>query len=254
MTRKCFFVDCVDPGESCITLKNQTAHHMESVLRLKAGESIELRDGQGNAWRAVIATVESDEIGIRLDGLDQLENESPLEITLAMAFARSDRMDLVLRQATEMGINRFSAFRARRSQYGLSGSQAEKRKERWQKIAKEALCQCRRTRLPEIRIAESIEEFIAELDRGSESGNDMLKVLASEGERDQSLFSLWKLFPESRRIVAVIGPEGGWTEIEAAQFMEAGFKPVHIGPRVLRLETAAISILASAQLLWGDFR
>lgn len=254
MTRKCFFLDQVDPGQEYVILSDQAAHHMESVLRLKAGDRVELCDGRGNAWHGVIEKVDPETIRVRLAGRRDLEKESPLELTLALAFARSDRMELVLRQATEMGVNRFFAFRAQRSQYGLSGNQKIKREERWQKIAREAMCQCQRTRLPQIQVVESISEFLDRTAPEVGSDDDSLRVLASEEEREQSLITLWHLFPKCGKILAVVGPEGGWTETEESQFTEAGFKTVHLGPRILRLETAAIALLASAQLLWGDFK
>ena len=161
-------------------------------------------------------------------------------------------MELVLRQATEIGVHRFVAFRAQRSQYKLSAAQAEKRKERWSKIAREAMCQCGRMRLPEITVHHDVNELIAESARWSPGGEAGLKILTWEAERHQSLKRLWQEFPDCRRTLAVVGPEGGWTQDEVDRFRAAGFHLVHLGPRTLRLETAAIAFLSSAQVLWGD--
>ncbi len=254
MTRKCFFVDRIDPAEDVVTIGDKTAHHIETVLRLKPGDSIELRDGRGNAWPAVIERVGPQAVQARIAGRKRPEAESPLDVTLALAYARSDRMELALRQATEMGAHRFIAFRAERSQYGLAGGQAARRKERWEKIAREALCQCRRAILPEIHVLGGVAHFLSETASILHNDGESLKVVASEDESEESLLTLWSRFPNIKRVIGVIGPEGGWTNDEASQFVEAGFVKVRIGPRILRLETAAIALLASVQLLWGDFR
>jgi len=253
MTRKCFFVDEVNSGEEYATLSREATRHVESVLRLKAGDSIELRDGRGNGWMAVIAGMEGPVLRVRLAKRQLLESESPLKLTLAMAFARSDRMELVCRQATEIGINRFVAFRAKRSQYGLSEQQAKKRVERWSKIAREALCQCGRGRLPEIDVFADASALISAASSWGGAENEGLKVLACEGERKQSILELKRRAPVCGHIVAVVGAEGGWTDEEIDEFGRGGYQAVHLGPRVLRLETAAVALLSSVQLLWGDF-
>ncbi len=259
MTHRCFFVNEVKPGDEIVTVTRDVAHHMESVLRLKAGDSVELRDGKGRAWLAVVADVAGERARLRLGEALAIRKESPLELVLALALARSDRMDLVLRQAAEMGAHGFVSFRAQRSQYDLSGARAGKKVERWTKIAREALCQCGRLLLPEITLLSDVQELLRyattwERDeaQGGSSG-ESLKILAWEGEGHQGLMDLWRRFPEPRRLLVAVGPEGGWTRDEAASFMAAGFHAVHLGPRVLRFETAAAALLAMTQLLWGDF-
>jgi len=253
MTRKCFFIDRIDPREDYVILNDRSAHHMESVLRMGDGDSVELRDGAGNAWRGVLAGREGGGIRIRLGEKRHVRNESPLNLTLALAFARSDRMELVLRQATEIGVHRLIAFRAQRSQYGLSGAQAAKKRERWEKIAREALCQCGRMRLPEIHLLSDVPEFISQVmkSEGHDEGCG-LRIVAWEEERRQNLLGLWRSFPECSELLVVVGPEGGWTPGEVEQFERAGFHSVRLGTRTLRFETAALALVTSAQLLWGD--
>ena len=253
MSRKCFFVDRVEPGQDFVVLDECCAHHTETVLRLKSGDPVELRDGCGNAWQGEIAQTGGGTVRVRLCERRDIEVESRLELTLAMALARQDRMDLVVRQATELGVSRLVAFRAERSQYGLSGRQAEKRLGRWIKIAQGALCQCCRTKLPEVIYLSGVPELLAQAGLWQEGTGGLLKVLAREEERQQNLMGLWRQLPDSRRILAVVGPEGGWTGAEENRFVGAGFHSIHLGPRILRLETAAVTLVSLAQLLWGDF-
>jgi 16S rRNA (uracil1498-N3)-methyltransferase len=252
MTRKCFFVDRIDPCEDSVILGDRAAHHVESVLRMGEGDAIELCDGAGNGWKGVIAGREAGGVRICLREKQLPRNESPLNLTLGLAFARSDRMELVLRQATEIGVHGFMAFRARRSQYGLSGGQAAKKRERWEKIAREAMCQCGRMKLPEIHLISDLPEFIHKVtSKGNEAG-DGLRIVAWEEERGQNLMGVWRSFPECRELTVVVGPEGGWTPGEVEQLQGAGFHSVHLGTRTLRFETAALALVTSVQLLWGD--
>jgi len=229
------------------------AHHVRKVLRLRPGDRIELRDGRGNGWSAVIEEIKGKGVRVAVGEKQFVLNESPLWLTLALAFSRSDRMELALRQATEMGVQRFVAFRAERSDYHLPGTpQIERRKERWLKIAREALCQCGRMKLPEICILSDTSELISGAASWAAAEGKGLKILAREEADRQSLFSLFEMHPACRQMLIVVGPEGGWSKGEAEQFVESGFYPVHLGPRTLRLETAAVALLAAAQLLWGD--
>jgi len=252
MTRKCFLVGDEDLDAEVVTLADDVAHHLRKVLRLRPGDSIELRDGRGNGWSAVISEMKGKGVRVAVGEKLRARNESPLNLTLALAFSRSDRMELALRQATEMGVQRFVAFRAERSDYHLPGAQTERRKERWQKIMREALCQCGRMKLPEIFILEGMTELIANAVSWEAAEGKALNILAREEADRESLISLFEMHPTCRQMQVVVGPEGGWSKREAEQFVGAGFYPVHLGPRTLRLETAAVALVSAAQLLWGD--
>jgi 16S rRNA (uracil1498-N3)-methyltransferase len=252
MTRKCFLIDHEDLGAEEVTLGADVAHHVRNVLRLKPGDSIQLRDGQGNGWPAVIKEIRGREVRVGLGQKQVLLNESPLQLTLALAFSRFDRMELALRQATQMGVHRFVAFRAERSGYQLPASQQDRRKQRWNKITREALCQCGRMRLPEINVLADATALIVAASRWEATEIKGLKILAKEDEANRSLVHLHRAHPICRQTLVVVGPEGGWTEREGEQFVEAGFYSVHLGPRTLRLETAAVGLLTAVQLLWGD--
>jgi 16S rRNA (uracil1498-N3)-methyltransferase len=242
----------MERGADEVALTAEVAHHIRNVLRMKPGDGIELRDGQGNGWSAVIREMKGKEVRVAVGERQVLLNESPLQSTLALALSRSERMELVLRQATEMGVFRFAAFRAARSDYILSAAHRDKRKERWTKIAGEALCQCGRMRMPEIAVCEDTSDLISTSSGWEKGQGANLKVLAREDHEGRGLTSLHRVHPTCSQMLLVVGPEGGWCRDEAEEFAHAGFHVVHLGPRTLRLETAAIGLLAAAQLLWGD--
>ena len=223
-------------------------------MRAKAGESIELLDGRGSAWACLITGIRRGTVSVRLiEKLERPVRESSLQITLGLAIARSETMDLVIRQATELGVLRLCVFRALRSQYGLSGKQLEKKKEHWSRIAGEAICQCGRIRALEIEIFEDLDRFLASLEVEDWAAGDSLTIFGLEREASNSIRNLRsERGPDIRRILAVVGPEGGWDSVESLALICAGFKPVSLGPRTLRLETAAVALVSSIQLLWGD--
>ncbi|MGA2401373.1 MAG: RsmE family RNA methyltransferase [Syntrophobacteraceae bacterium] len=254
MTRKCFFVPEGAPDTEIFDLPPLLSRQLDRVLRARAGESIELLDGRGSAWVCLITGIRRGTVSVRLIGkLERPAHESPLQITLGLAMARSETMDLVIRQATELGVLRLSVFRALRSQYGLSGKQSEKKKERWSRIAGEAICQCGRARALEIEIFEDLDRFLASFEVEDWAAEDSLKIFALEREAPNSIRDLrGEPGPDIHRILAVVGPEGGWDSVESLALTGAGFKPVSLGPRTLRLETAAVALVSSIQLLWGD--
>jgi len=253
MTRKCFFVEQADFREGPVTFTGTTAHHMERVARLGVGDTIELRDGQGNAWLGSIEAMGRGAVSVRILGNAEGHRESPLELTLAMAFSPADRMEWSLRQAVEIGIHRFVVFRSRRSQYGLNEREAAARRQRWWKIAREAMCQCGRMNLPEISILPGLDRYVSQAVHGAAGSSETLKIVACEEGPRRGLLDLWSQTPRCKELHAVIGPEGGWSPEDRELLFRGGFHPVHLGPRVLRMETASTVLLGAVQLLWGDF-
>jgi 16S rRNA (uracil1498-N3)-methyltransferase len=255
MTRRCFFAPEViqGTGES-FDLPPELSRQLAGVLRARAGQSIELLDGKGASRACVITGIRGGVVSVRLTGeSDRSAFESPLQITLGLGMARSDTMALVVRQAVEMGVMRLAVFRARRSQYGLEGKSADKKKERWSKIAAEAICQCGRARAPEIEIFRDFEHFLAWCEAEHGEAAQSLRIFALEHGQGAGPADLRRgSGPEIQRFLALIGPEGGWDGEESSRLTGAGFKAVSLGPRTLRLETAAVAIVSSIQLLWGD--
>ncbi len=252
MTHKSLLHDKPIADEDEIVVRGSAAHHLATVLRVKRGEQIEVRDGFGSAWMGEVIGRSRDGISVRKLRHQGRSNESPLSLTLALAYGRSDRMELVLRQATELGVVRVVPFRAARSQYGLRDEQLEQRILRWCRISGEALRQSGRTNLPIIEPLPDVESLLAKIPEWGCMGADCLRILAWEEERQQGLLSLWREYPHSTKVVVVIGPEGGFSRAEAGLFSAAGFFSVSLGPRTLRLETAATALLTVCQLLWGD--
>jgi len=252
MTHKSILHDEAIANKDEILVKGSAAHRLASVLRVRHGEQIEVRDGLGSAWLGEVIEQGRNGISVRKLRHQSRSNESPLALTLALAYSRSDRMDLVLRQATELGVARVVPFRAARSQYGLQDQQLKQKMLRWRRVVGEALRQSGRMNLPSIEPLPDVPALLARVPEWGCVDADCLRILAWEEERRQELLSLWKEHPHSTKVIVVVGPEGGFSPAEAELFFEADFFSVTLGPRTLRLETAAMALLTVCQLLWGD--
>jgi 16S rRNA (uracil1498-N3)-methyltransferase len=225
-----------------VVLDPEETGHLARVLRLEVGDRVEVCDGAGRNVEARVA--ELDPKGARLQILLELAcwGESPLRLVLGIGLARGEALEGVVRQATEMGVQQIRPFLSERSER-LTPERARRRRERWRRLARESLKSCQRSRLPEIG---AVAEFAAVL-----PGPEDAKLIFWEEERGGGLQSLLDR-PRPASVRVLIGPEGGFSPREAVQAREAGFRLVSLGPRRLKVETAALAALTLLQYAWGD--
>ncbi len=221
------------------------AGHICRVLRLAAGDSVELIDGTGNGYRAIIVSASPKQVQLQIEKTFALLSESPVHITLAQGFLKERKMDDLLPPLTELGIHRWIPFFCSRSVPVPNRKGLSKRLERWEKIAIESVKQCRRAVIPEIRLAESFDEMLAE------SASADLKLIFWE---DASKRFDWQNRPMQKpnTIMMAVGPEGGFQEDEIRRAREQGFVIAGLGPRILRAQTAALTAVAIVQHKFGD--
>lgn len=248
MTRRRFFYEFEDSPSGVFLLDAEVSHHLWRVLRHREGDMLELCDGRGRTAEARIRGYRQRRVEVELLMLTQ-EEPDPIVTVLMVPWARSDRMDLVVRQAVELGVAELWFFEAERSQYALQGSRKDKRLGRYEKIAQDALCQSGRAWLPVFRCEDSTEKALNEWVPGI-PGDDEVRILACETDPRETLFALGHRRPRVTRIVAAVGPEGGWTDAERRAFDSRGFSPVSLGRYVLRFETACTALLAAVEVLW----
>ncbi len=170
--------------------------------------------------------------------------ESGLRITLAQGFLKEKKMDRLVRCLTELGVCRFVPVICSRSLARPSGRRMQARAERWQRISRQSLKQCRRLCSLEIM---PVMDFAEALDF---AGPDQLKLFFWEEKNLMTLPSRFDTVPSS--VFMMLGPEGGFTAQEAQLAVEAGFTVAGLGPRILRAETATLAAAALVQYLWGD--
>jgi len=225
-----------------IALAEQAARHAARVLRLREGDAVILFDGSGGEYPAHIAEIGKHHVTAQLGAHRPRECEAPLNVTLAQAISAGDKMDFTLQKATELGIAQIQPLASERSVVRLSGERADKRVGHWQGVVVSACEQSGRNRIPPVAPIQQFNNWL-----GSDFAGLRL-MLAPDAE-----LSLRDLPKPEQPVTLLIGPEGGFSEIETASARHAKFIPVRLGARILRTETAALAALAAMQALWGDF-
>ena len=229
-------------------IDSQEFTHLKKVLRLGLGDPITVFDDSGWEHDAVIRELSAEQAEIEILGSYEAPRESALQITLAVALTKGEKMDFVVEKATELGVQRIAPFISMFSVPKLNVDKIAARAARWQKIALSAAKQCGRTAIPEILQISAFESLVKS---DSPAG---LKLLFWEGERHQSLLQAHERFSQAKSVLVAIGPEGGFADQEAELAKLHGFEAIQIGRRILRAETAAVAALSLVQFLWGDLR
>jgi 16S rRNA (uracil1498-N3)-methyltransferase len=230
MTRRRWIADTWT--ETTAALKGEQAAHLARVLRAQPGQVFDVV-ANGFLHRAEIVSVAEHEVVFALH--EELEAESALPVHLLMAVFKFDHMEWGIEKATELGVARITPVIARRTEKHLAQA-AAKRVERWRRIVREAAQQSRRSDVPEVNDPVMLKTALGMV--GAEK-----KLLLAETEQENSLVSELRK-SELASVALAIGPEGGWAAEEMAMFSDGGWKPVTLGPRILRAETAAIAGLA----------
>ena len=237
-----FFAPPEQWAENRVVLDREETHHLSRVLRLAEGARVVVCDGRGRAAAAVVRDLESAGAVLSLEEELSLQAESPLAVTMGLGLAKGEAVEQVVRQATEMGVQRLVPFVSTYSEK-ISLDRAARRLARWQRQARESLKSSQRLYLPEIS---AVQDFPAVL-----PGPEEVKFLCYEAERGGGLASCLNR-PRPSGVRVLIGPEGGFTSEEVAQARGEGFQVVSLGPRRLRVETAALTAVALLQYAWGD--
>lgn len=243
MRKPRFFVNQSIGIGTIFQLDAEASHHIKNSLRLRTGDEIIVVMPNENAYQCRIHSISSRKVSAEVIDFYVARSESPLHITLGIALIPGRKIDMIIRQASELGVSKICPFQSRYSQF--SRKQQEKRMDRWKKIIKSACQQAGRTRLVSL---ENIVLFEDILTKRSPS----LGLIAWENEHENSIKDIYMEDSKVRDIFVLVGPEGGFTNDEVKKAKEAGFIPFSLGPRILRCETATIVSVAIIQHHWGD--
>jgi 16S rRNA (uracil1498-N3)-methyltransferase len=224
-----------------ITLSPEESHHLVTVNRARAGDTVTAFDGRGNEWICTLA--DTDRKAARLEvRFAQKAKPLPYHITLGQALPKGGFMDAIVRKATELGAARIVPLESERTQVHLDEDRSDRKIEKWQTAALEAAKQCGNPWLPEIAPVTAATAFMA-----SSRGYD-LKLIASLQPGAKPLKAVLSAFQAAmgrpREVLWLIGPEGDFTPAELSQAASFGFEPITLGPLVLRCETAAVYALS----------
>ena len=222
-------------------LPDEAARHVQ-VLRLQPGMPVVVFNGQGGEHAAAVLQIGRREVHVEVGAHQSVERELPCAVTLALGMPANDRMDTLVEKATELGVAAIQPLVCERSVLRLAGDRANRRREHWQGIAVAACEQSGRTRVPHVEPVRRLPEWLAGLHHGDERW--MLSLAAGA----RPLHAISADLP-GRDLKVLSGPEGGLTLDEEQAALAADFRPVDLGPRVLRADTAPLAVLAFVGLL-----
>jgi len=231
-----------------LPLGADASHHALGVLRLSIGDAVVVFNGDGRHWPARILSADRRGALVHPGAPGCAGTESRLPIVLAQGLPSGDKMDWVIEKATELGVASIRPLISARSVARLDAERAERRLAHWRRVAIAACMQCGRDRLPEIAAPRRLADWLRE---GAPGCPDGARLLLSPRDAP-GLAAITEAPPQAVTILA--GPEGGFTDEETAATRAAGWRPLRLGPRTLRSETAGIAAIAALQAVLGDFR
>jgi 16S rRNA (uracil1498-N3)-methyltransferase len=214
------------------------------VLRLRAGSPIIIFNGQGGEYHAILCEIGKRHALAQLEEFCPREIEASLPITLGQCISKTERMDFAIQKATELGVTAIQPLYSERSMSPPPNTRWAKKQAHWQGIISSACEQCGRNRLPLLQTAENLNDWLNNLAPAAS------KVLLDP----TATLSLSQLPPPDNTagVMVLIGPEGGLSEREIRHAQQCGFTGIRLGSRILRTETAALTVIAAVLTLWGD--
>jgi len=224
-----------------VELDDEAANHVGRVLRMQPEQDLILFNGDGHDYQAKLESVSKKQVIAKPFDKTAVNNESPVHIHLAQGISRGDKMDFTIQKSVELGITEITPIFTERCGVKLKGERLEKKHLQWQKIAVSASEQCGRAQIAKVNPPMQLSEFL-------EQKTEQLKL--NLHPRASTTIKGLSLPPAGVRFI--IGPEGGLDDNEIEQAQNAGYDEIQLGPRVLRTETAALTLLSALQLQFGD--
>ena len=237
-TPRRFFVDFNIEKQSEVFLEGEEFTHAKTVLRVEEGAEIVLLDGSGNEYSAIVAKIEKHRLLSHITGSKPSEKEPKAQLCLLCGTLKGDKTELVVQKATELGAVKICVFS---SEY-CSAYMNENKIERLKKVAREAAKQCLRARAPEIEYFDNLKSA---LESATAFKNKLFACEFLKGGEGMPA----KIEGSA---AVVVGSEGGFSEKEFELARSSGFKGVTLGKRILRAETAAITMCARAAYALGE--
>ncbi len=243
-----FFVNPQNVGNACISIiEKDDIHHITKVLRLKKGDKIDISDSIEWEYKTEIVCMEEEYIETKILDKQKFAREPEVKITLFQGLPKQGKMEVIIQKAVELGVFKIVPVFTDRSIVTDNGKMGKKI-ERWQKIADEAVKQCRRGIIPkiseELKFKDMLEQFenfdLVLFPYENEENRSIKKSLQSY----QALHTLPSLPKKPQTVAIIIGPEGGFSEKEATALKGIGADSVTLGKTILRTETAGLAAIA----------
>ena len=224
-----------------LTLLQDSSKHLAHVLRKKEGSLIELFDGKGSSYTAEIISSQKKRVKVKLVEEPVFQDRKGIKISLGQSLIKTEPFSFSIQKATELGVVSISPLYTERTVIKLKSNSTKSRKARWQSIATHACQQCGENWLPEINEIQPLEDWI-------QAVNAKHKIVLYPGA-ETKLSSL--TFDDS--VAIAVGPEGDFTDSEIKLLTKKDFLPVKLGERVLRADTAVISVVSAIRAMCEEF-
>lgn len=233
-----FFVPLDQIDKSAITISGSDAFQIKNVLRLKINDGVTVLDGSGKVYAVKIRSIEKSKVTLDIVSTRSEKSELNTKVTLLQSIPREAKMDIVIQKCTELGMFEMVPVVSERTIIKLDEGKKAERLKRWQRIAKEASEQSGRGIVPNISPICSFENGL------KQAQHHEIKLIPWEMEDELSIKDALLEDSNAKNIALAIGPEGGFSTQEVKLAMEHGFRPVTLGKRILRAETAGMAALS----------
>lgn len=232
-----YFIEHEANINDIVELNEEQAHHIKTVMRMKENDVIRIVDSMENAFFAKVI-YDGKKVKASLTDISDKKCENPVEIILLMGLIKKDKWDVCIQKACECGVHTIIPFTSIRSVVHPTDT-TDKKVERWNKIAMEACEQCKRNHLVEVMKPMSLKDALKNIQAD-------YKIIAYEDAniKGMSLKKILKTYEDPKKIIICIGVEGGFDPKEVQFAIEQGYDCVSLGGRILRAETAAMSMLS----------
>lgn len=235
-----FFVNPEQIGEREIKITGKDVNHIKNVLRMQLGEEIAVSSGQDSKkYRCEIVELSEQEITAKIMWAEEAGMELPNKIYLFQGLPKSDKMELIIQKAVELGVYEIVPVATKRAVVKLDLKKEQNKRKRWQAISESAAKQSKRMIIPQIHSVMTFQEAVL---YAKEMDVKIIPYELAEGMgKTREIFGNIK---KGQSVAAFIGPEGGFDDQEAALAAESGILPVTLGKRILRTETAGMAVLS----------
>lgn len=234
-----FFVEKEQIGEENIRITGQDAHHIKHVLRMREGEEILVSDGEKREYNCTVSEFIDEEVLVKILFSQESGIELPSKIYLFQCLPKSDKMELIIQKAVELGVYEIVPVASSRCVVKLDAKKEAGKIKRWQGISESAAKQSKRMVIPEVH---SVMKFADALRYAQEMDVRLIPYEMAEGM--EGTRRLIGSIEPGQSIAVFIGPEGGFDPAEIQAAADAGVLPITLGKRILRTETAGLTTLS----------
>jgi 16S rRNA (uracil1498-N3)-methyltransferase len=231
---------------SLLVLSPQTSHHLTRVLRCNIGDQLMVFNGQNSAFYSVIKDINKRAVTIEITDRAAVSPPSPLKIHLCIALSQGKKFDHILKHSTELGVYSITPIISEYVNVKLDQEKIAKKTPHWNEIIINACEQSGNFQRPLLQPVQTLDNWL------TSSKNDSL-TLCLHPYAKTSLHATHTHQPILEDLTILIGPEGGFSDLEIQQLQHQNCQCITLGQRILRTETAPLAIISIAQYLWGDF-